>query len=61
MRWGTKCQTNVVSVGEMSTVRKAKTHDTVLGLHQRREGREAGSSVQREQHRRIELKNKLRC
>jgi len=47
VRRGTKCQTNVVSVGEMSTIRKAKTHETVLWLNQRCQSREATPRVQK--------------
>ena len=38
VRWDIKYQTNVVSVGEVSTVWKSKSHETVLGLDQRCQG-----------------------
>ena len=38
VRWVTKYQTNVVSVGEVSAVWKSKAHEAILGLNQRCQG-----------------------
>jgi len=46
-RWDTKRQTNVVPVGEMATIWETETHETVLGLDQRRQGCEAESHAQK--------------
>jgi hypothetical protein len=35
--------TYVVTVGEMTTIRQAKTHETILWLNESREGGEVGS------------------
>ena len=53
----TEYQTHVVPVGEMSTIWETETHEAVLRLDQRCQGRKAASHVQNSTDKRNEKAN----